>query len=353
MKVTAILKGMIDSNGHQPIQLRLSHKGKQSFRPTGIKVLPALFKNGRVDSKHPKAKEYNQKIETRIIQLQAESLQGVSGKVRRVNFFDFIDALIPTLERSPGTLKAYKSQRKKLMEFAPSFYLDEVTHDFLNKYKVWLKDKGLDNNTIWNAQKFLNTFLDVAVSDKLLPANPIKSWKGKVMYKESSRTYLSDKEVGKLEQFLKKKLPQEVRDATLCFLIGCFSGLRISDLQSFDKKKHIQGGRLVMQTIKTGEVVGIPVKGRLKKYLEMAGYKPLKAHPNTYNKLLKVIAAATGIDKHLTAHISRHTTAMLLANAGVSMEVTGKILGQKSPKTTAIYYKISNKRIDNEITGIL
>ena len=96
----------------------------------------------------------------------------------------------------------------------------------------------------------------------------------------------------------------------------------------------------------------MPVKGKLKHYLELINYEPLSMHENTYNKLLKVIAAACGIDKNLHAHVSRHTAAMLLANAGVSIEVTAKILGQKKIGTAQIYYRISNQRIDNEIKKI-
>lgn len=132
-------------------------------------------------------------------------------------------------------------------------------------------------------------------------------------------------------------------------MIGCYSGLRISDIKAFDKKKNIIGGRLIVYTQKTKEPVSIPVKGKLKYYLQLVKYQPLSMHENTYNKLLKVIAAACGIDKNLHAHVSRHTAAMMLSNAGVSIEVTAKILGHKKLATTVIYYKISNTRIDLEL----
>jgi site-specific recombinase XerD len=51
----------------------------------------------------------------------------------------------------------------------------------------------------------------------------------------------------------------------------------------------------------------------------------------------------------ISAHESRHTFAILLANAGISQEVDAKLLGHTSMRSTAIYYKITGSRIDEEI----
>lgn len=153
-----------------------------------------------------------------------------------------------------------------------------------------------------------------------------------------------------IEKFIKSKVPPDLKEAGTWFLIGCYSGLRISDIITFDKETHIVNGRLIyQQTQKTKEPIGLPVDGKLKEYFQMVKYQPLSMHPNTYNKLIKVVASLAGIKKHLTAHVSRHSAAMRLADAGISKEVASKILGIKAEKTLSIYYKISNKRIDNEL----
>jgi integrase/recombinase XerD len=95
--------------------------------------------------------------------------------------------------------------------------------------------------------------------------------------------------------------------------------------------------------------VGLPINPKLKGYFKDVNWMPLSVHENTYNKSLKLIAAMAGIKKDISSHVARHTAGMILANAGVSMEVAAEILGHSSTKHTAVYYKITNKRIDDEL----
>lgn len=349
MTVTAILKGLIDANGHQPIQIRISHEGKRTFKPTHIKVAPALFVDGKVSTKHPKHKEHNKTIETLIIQYQAQALEGFKKKAVKVEFFDYVDTAIEHLERSKGTRRQYGSQITKLKEFNPSFYLHEVDKDFLDQYKAWLKKRGNEGNTIWSSFKFVRTFIRKAKKEKLIDENPFENYEFP-KYVEPQKNYLSKEEVKNIDKFcLDKKCPPQLFEAGTWFLIACYTGLRISDIKAFDRKKNIIADRLVIKTEKTKEMVGLPIDARLTRYFERVEYKPLSMHENTYNKILKVLAAVAGVDKHITTHTARHTAAMLLADAGVSREVVAKILAHKDMRSTGTYFKITNKRIDHDL----
>ena len=57
-----------------------------------------------------------------------------------------------------------------------------------------------------------------------------------------------------------------------------------------------------------------------------------------YNKYLKVVAQAAGIDKQLTTHWARHTGATILLNEGIDMETVAKILGHSSTRITRSTY---------------
>lgn len=347
MKVTVILKGMVDQNGQQPVQIRIAHGKNRTFKPTHIKINPEQFKKGKIIS-HPKADEWNQKIKNLIIQYQAQALNGFEKKTPKVKLLDYVASKIKHLDRAKDTKRQYQVQINKLTDFDADINLDEIDHDYFDRLKEFLKGLGNDNNTRWNTYKFLKFFLRKAVNDGLIKKNPFINYEAP-KYQNPERTFLTNKEIAAIEKFIKKKNPPLIKEAAIWYMIGCYSGLRISDIKAFSKKKNIIGGRLIVYTQKTKEPIGLPVSGKLKYYLELANYEPLSVHENTYNKLLKVIAAACGIDKNLHAHVSRHTAAMMLANSGVSMEVTAKILGQKKLTTTAIYYKISNKRIDQEL----
>jgi site-specific recombinase XerD len=347
MKVTTILKGAKDQNGQQPIQIRIADKTKRNFRPTGIKVTPEQFKKGKVVD-HPKAKEYNEKLRVLIIQYQAIALTGIT-KETNPDFYKYVEDKINHLDRRDGTVRQYQAQISKLKRFAPSLYMKDFTHDWFNQYKKHLRGLGNTGNTIWSGFKFLNTFLSYALSDGVIKEDPFRSYE-MPKYKEPEKSYLTLKEAQQLEKYL-KTAPGKIKEVGYWFLIGCYTGMRISDIKNFSKK-NIVGGRLVYKAIKTGEVVGLPVRGKLKELLEKVNYKAYTGHENTYNTLLKVIAPAAGIDKKISSHTARHTAAMLLADAGVSMEVTAKILGHANLKSTSVYYKISNKRIDDEMKKI-
>ena len=351
MKVTAILKGMIDKNGHQPVQIRIADSGKRWFKPTGIKVDPELFKNGKIDKKHPKAADYNKTLEILIIQYQAQALNGFEKKHEPLSLYDYIGKTIEHLTRNDETVRQYRTQINKLKRFRTEIYLTDLNHDFFNQYKAHLRKIGNSGNTIWSGFKFLKTFTSKAVDERLLKEDPFKNWEFP-KYVDPYRNYLTEAEVKKIDKFCNSKAcTPALFEVGTWFLIGCYTGLRISDIKAFDKKKNIIGGRLVMKTQKTGEIVGLPVSAKLKAYFERVDYK-LSMHQNTYNKLLKVLAGAVGLDKNVHAHLSRHTAAMMLANAGVSQEVTGKILGHMNLKSTSTYYKISNKRIDTELKKV-
>jgi integrase/recombinase XerD len=349
MKVTAILKGMIDQNGHQPVQIRIYHHGKRSFKPTHIKVDPSLFEKGRIKQKHPKHREYNEKIATLILQYQAQSLQPEKRNAK-VYLFDFIQQSINQWDRvrKDSTIRVYVSQLEKLKAFTPDILLSQIDSSFLYSYHSHLVKLGNSQNTIWSGFKFLRTILNKAVDDELINKSPFKKFP-MPKYEETVKNYLSDQEIKKIDKFIHdKKCPKEFRFAATWFLIACETGLRLADLRAFDKKKNIHSGRLVVKTSKTGDIIGLPISPKLKEYFDIVHYQPLNTTGEYYNRMLKMLAMSVGIDKKISSHTARHSAAMKWTNAGVSQEVIAKALGHSDLRSTKTYSKIANKRIDLE-----
>ena len=67
------------------------------------------------------------------------------------------------------------------------------------------------------------------------------------------------------------------------------------------------------------------------------------------NSYLKEIADICGIKKDLTFHMARHTFATMSLSKGVSMETVSKMLGHTNIKTTQIYARITNKKIEHDM----
>ena len=86
----------------------------------------------------------------------------------------------------------------------------------------------------------------------------------------------------------------------------------------------------------------------------MLGSKTLfKRITNTsINTSLKRIFALAGIDKHVTFHAARHTTATYLLSKKVSIFVVQKILGHAKIETTQIYTHLIDETIINSLKDI-
>lgn len=67
------------------------------------------------------------------------------------------------------------------------------------------------------------------------------------------------------------------------------------------------------------------------------------------NQYLKEIATACGIDKELTFHMARHTFATLTLSKGVPIESVSRMLGHTNIRTTQVYAKITNKKIEHDM----
>lgn len=109
---------------------------------------------------------------------------------------------------------------------------------------------------------------------------------------------------------------------------------------------------------KTKTKSNIPVLPTALMILEKYEHSPLLADKKVLpvltnqkmNAYLKEIADLSGINKHLTTHLARHTfaTTVTLSN-GVSIESVSKMLGHKSLRTTQHYAKILNRKVSEDM----
>ena len=75
---------------------------------------------------------------------------------------------------------------------------------------------------------------------------------------------------------------------------------------------------------------------------------PILSNQKT-NAYLKEFADICGIKKNLTFHLARHTFATFSLSKGVPMESVSKILGHTNIKTTQIYARITDKKIEKDM----
>ena len=171
------------------------------------------------------------------------------------------------------------------------------------------------------------------------------------------RGFLTDEEILKI---VNKKLTiprlSLVRDI---FIFSCFTGLSYIDvanltpehLVNMDDKQWIMTKRQKTNVESNILLLDIP-KQIIAKYSNKT-YRDSKLFPvlsnQKMNAYLKEIADICGIGKNLTFHMARHTFATMSLSKGVPMESVSKMLGHTNIKTTQIYARITNKKIEHDM----
>jgi integrase/recombinase XerD len=347
MKITAVLKGNKDSHGRQKVHIRTNNGESRKFKATNLWLLPEQLEGSKV-VKHPKASEYNKLIRNYLIETEYKSAKAPKSKYPDADFKQYY---IKTLgqwegERSGSTIQQYETECKKFLEWAGDLKLSQITIEMLNEYKAFLF-KTYSNNTVWKSFKDLKRIIGKAHIERIIEHNPFDLFDN-VKYKNPPKMYLVKEQVNLVEQYgCNEHVPERIRFVATWFVIGCYTGLRFSDMQKFSRKEHIKGNRLILYTTKTGEIVSLPLVAQLEKLLSKVQYKGLDISNQKYNDYLKIVGEATGVGS-LNAHKSRHTFAVMCAEKGISPEVTAKLMGVTSIKTVAIYYKITGNRLDDE-----
>lgn len=340
MKVSAILKGKPDQFNRLPVVIRIAEGKKRTYHVTPFRATKTDFDKGLDEATSARIRQL-------AIRYESAALEG-KRKYRDQEFFQYVDECLKKWNhiRKHNTIRNYKAERNKLKEFRSSFKLSQVTPDFLEQYSSFLYAKKQNiSTTVWTSFKFIRKIILQALRERLIQDNPFNVFKIEP-YQDPQKEYLTKEEINKIEKYLPKAGPHFF--CATWFLIGCYTGWRYSDMNAFRKKQNLRSDRLILYTIKTNDIVSMPLSKRLKKLLESINYQSMFISNQKFNDSLKTIAKAVELPP-ISVHTCRHSFAVMCADNGISQEVTARLLGHKSLRSTAVYYKITNPRIDREI----
>lgn len=264
-----------------------------------------------------------------------------------------------------GTAERYKTAKSHLSEYLrrelrkKDIPVQHVDHAFISGFEYYLKTKRkCSHNTAIKYVVNFKKIIRIAYANGWITKDPFANWKARL--KNVEREFLTNEELQKLmdHPFTNERL-EHVRD---CFVFCCFTGLAYADVKKLTHDDFVIGidGDLWINTrrTKTNTKSNIPVLPTALMILEKYEHSPLlvdkKVLPvltnQKMNAYLKEIADLSGINKHLTTHLARHTfaTTVTLSN-GVSIESVSKMLGHKSLRTTQHYAKILNRKVSEDM----
>ena len=219
---------------------------------------------------------------------------------------------------SPGTIAHHKCVYKRFCEF----FRDEcIKNDFSvfdnyfpKRFENWAFIKrNYKSNTIPTSFNVLKVWLNEAVRQGLLSDLTFREYKSKA--ENVDNIYLTNDEITKLYNL---NIPSLIKQGLIdskshcevtrdLFVVGCWTGLRLSDLNNLDKGNiNLDNNTLTIIAQKTKQKVVIPLHEYVKQvYLKYRGKFPKMPNKSKSIAHLQHLAQLAGIDETVTIKENR------------------------------------------------
>jgi len=227
------------------------------------------------------------------------------GKVKRETFMSFFDKFIKDSEAgtrltkkgkpiTPGTIKTYYTTKVCLENYQTyarkSIDFENIDMAFYNDFTKYLTLKiKQSTNYIGKHIKVIKTVLHEATE---LNINTNLSFKGRgftTITEEAETIFLPEYELQQMHNLDLTDNPRLDRIRDL-FLVGCYTGLRFSDLATLSPEQ-IDNGMITITQIKTGDRVVIPVHDTVTEIMnKYGGELPAAISNQKTNGALKDVA---------------------------------------------------------------
>jgi len=386
-----------NKNGQVPIYLRLTKNRKSKYIALDVHIDPKDWneKTGKVRMGAKNATQINNFLMSKEAEAEAIALE-METKSRHItaydiksriigrppaDFFEFMEGRIKaqSQELSIGTIRRFGGILAKLKKFVKTdrLFFDEINVRLIRSFQQFLIDELKNQaSTVHSNLKVIRKMICDAIDEELMPAGKNPFNKIKLKGQKTSREFLLDDELERMEGlgFEDKSMLNHHRNL---YVFSAFSGgIRISDLLMM-RWKNFNGSHLYFQIRKSGEDLSIKLP---KKSLDIIQfYKSYQfgssaPDPDSFifplvriqpsetdrlkvfnaissatamtNKNLRKIALLANIDKKISFHSARHSWAVRALQKGMRIEYVSKLMGHASVKHTEVYARVLNAELD-------
>ncbi|MFI3322614.1 MAG: tyrosine-type recombinase/integrase [Rikenellaceae bacterium] len=288
-----------------------------------------------------------------------------------------------TYTKSPITIKKYFTALNKLKKFECSkkrkLTFSDINIDFYNQFQRWFFNQDYSANYFGTIVKFIKqVFSEAKNYDKLHNCDGTNHKDFITVQKESDSVYLDLSELKQIEECdisierlinedsslslsnAKNKNEALSRTKSL-FLIGCYTGLRVSDFSRLSEA-HIGDKNITINTYKTDTTVVIPIHPVIRSIIDSGFDFSVRVSDQKLNKQIKELCKLSGIDKMITVnkniggkkeeesapkytfitnHTARRSFATNAYKAGIPTIAIMKITGHTKESTFLKYIKVS------------
>jgi len=231
--------------------------------------------------------------------------------------------------------------------------LVNIDDDFINRFKEYLQTaknrkngKTLTKNSAANYFVVFRAILHQAFKDRLLN-DDIRARHENIKKTETHREYLTLDELRAMDA-------KECHNVVLkrAFLFSAMTGLRYSDVESlrWNEIRFESGQTYIYKRIKKSQKEErMPINEDAVKFMGERGNNETKVFEGLeysyhMNNELRLWAAISGIERHITFHSARHTFATLQITLGTDIYTVSKLLGHGELSVTQIYSKVIDQK---------
>lgn len=381
--ISATLRKKANKQGLFPIAIRITKNRKSTFLYIGQYINEKFWdaQNKRVKKSHSNSTRLNNLIAQKIAEANDTLIEVVSennkATVKNIkaqistdnsskDFFSVAQIHLENL-RDRKKLHQIKTEQGRLQIFAEflksdEIFMEDITDTLLKKFQAYLfASRDVSPRTVTNYLILIRTIYNIAISQNFVDRKFYPFGKGKVQIKipESAKIGLNEDEIKLLENVKLESTAQ--RHALNIWLTSFyFAGIRIGDLLQLKWSDFIDG-RLHYRMNKNQKLVTLKIPEKIVPILEQ--YTATKRHNDdfifsemkkanmedpedilrktqtatrSFNRHLKKIAKAVGIEKNVSCHIARHSFASIAGNS-VNIQILQKLYRHSSITTTINY----------------
>lgn len=352
--------GYVNREGLREVVIDVYQLGGQRVTlGTAVRVKEQDFRLGKVQPSNPDYDLLNRKIRRLIRRLMEheDELEAsdvdvtpkrirsayLHHQIRTASLQEWVESVIEPSKRKANTKAGYRTLVSNIEEYQHGVCLRDLCYDWLERWENWMRNtKHLSENTITGKLKALRCLVSEAIKRDVIRKDddPFKAYS--ISEFTARKEYLTLRELKRIAA-VKIEDPKlgHVRDG---FLFCCATGLRWGDFKALTSES-LQGKTLVVDQLKTGHLVHIPIDtifwgmamGLIEKYGSLESLADVGC--NSYaNARLREVATMAGIKKHCHWHLARHTCGTLLNQRSLLMQEIQHILGHQKQSTTEKYY---------------
>jgi len=314
--------------------LEYSQNGKRHWESTGLK----LIGDKKADAQTMHRAEYlKNQLLIKVNSMEDDSAEFASEK----NFMMFWDDVCVNNPEH----KRLRSVYNVVYEYVKGFLnFKDINERWWDGFKRYMLEKRKNTpNTVETALQLIKATLNRAVRAKLLNKNPLADIKQRRV--KVDRAYLTFEEIKRMSE-----APCLYPELKRAFLFSCFTGLRLSDIEQLTYKHFVNDSINIVQE-KTGDHVNVPLSETAIDLLGTA-YKSAPLDQLVFelpsrsqmHGAMRAWVKASGINKKVTYHTSRHSFATLAITNSVEIAVLSKIMGHSDLRTTQVYAKIVDEK---------